>query len=700
MSKKFTLNSLGYSVELGKYAQQAAGAAWLQQGGTIVLATVVQSEAKDFPGFLPLTVDYREEFSAAGKIPGGYFKREGKWTDKEILTARLIDRAIRPLFPERYFNQVQIYILLLSYDGKHSPAPLASLATSIALSTSPVPFMGPIGTVEIARINGKFKVNPLHEERLQSDIKFLISGTKEGINMVEGAANQLSEKDLIEALFLGHEVIKEQVAWQEEIVKDLSVKKDAIELPFDWDAWQKRAADYLTEERVRSLCKKDKKERSEAMAALKEGFLQEYKAIIEEKEIPDNFIEYVLEQELKPKATDLIFADGKRIDGRSFTQVREISTSVGLLPDVHGSSLFQRGSTQALTSATLGSAQDEPRTELLIDEDSNKPFMLHYNFPPFSVGEVRPMRGPGRREVGHGNLAETALLPVLPDKNDFPYTIRILTDILSSDGSSSMATVCGSTMALMDAGVPISSMVSGVAMGLLMSSKGRFQVLTDLTGFEDAYGLMDFKVAGTKDGITAIQMDIKYRGGFPREVFEQALEQARQGRLHILDELQKVMKEPRPELSPLVPKIISIQINPDKIGAVIGGGGKVIKEIIDKTKTTIDIDESGRVNIFGGPEADIEKAINWVKVIAGQITAGEFFNGTVARIADFGIFVDLVPGQAGLLHISAIPKDKQRTIAKDYPIGSTLRVKVLDYDPETGRIRLGLADTEKKEHKK
>lgn len=696
MSKNFTLKTLGYSVELGKYAQQAAGSAWLQQGGTVVLATVVQAPAKDFPGFLPLTVDYREFFSAAGKIPGGYFKREGKWTDKEVLTARLIDRAIRPLFPAHYFNQVQVYASLLSYDGKHSPAPLASLATSIALSTSPIPFMGPIGTVEIVRINGKFKVNPLHEERLQSDIKILVSGTKDGINMVEGAANQLSEKDLVEALFLGHSVIQEQIEWQEGIVKELKVQKEDVASPLDWDAWQKRAADYLTEERVKTLCTSSKLERSTAMAALKEGFLAENKSIIEENTIPENFIEYVFEQELKPKVTDLIFSDGKRIDGRSFTEVRDISTMVGLLPYAHGSSLFQRGGTQALTSATLGSAQDEPRTETLIDEDSNKPFILHYNFPPFAVGEVRPMRGPGRREVGHGNLAATALMPVLPDKNDFPYTTRIVTDILSSDGSSSMATVCGSTMALMDAGVPVSAMVSGVAMGLLCSSKGKYQALTDITGFEDNFGLMDFKVAGTRDGITAIQMDIKHRGGLPREVFEQALTQAREGRFHILDAMQKVMKEPRAELSPLVPKIISIQINPDKIGAVIGGGGKIIKEIIEKTKTTIDIDESGRVNIFGGPEADIEKAINWVKVIAGQINVGEVVNGIVARIADFGIFVDLVPGQAGLLHVSAIPRDKQRTIVNDYPVGSTLRVRIMDYDPETGRIRLGLAEQEKK----
>jgi len=699
MSKKFSLESQGCTVEFGKYALQADGAAWLQQGGTVLLATVVQAKKEDFPGFLPLSVDYREQFSSVGKIPGGYFKREGKWTDKEVLTARLIDRAIRPLFPERFFDQVQVYITLLSYDQKHAPAPLASLAASLALSTSKIPFLGPIGTAEVMRVDGKFKVNPLLEDRLKSDIRLLVSGTKDGINMVEGAANQLSEKDLLDAFFIGHKAIEEQVAWQEKIMKDLNVQKEQSDLPLDWDAWQERADKYLTDERLQTLYYKTKPERVEKMRAIKEGFLTQYKDVIEETDISDRFVDYIFEQVLKPKVTDLIFAGNKRLDGRAFTQVRDISSEVGILPCTHGSSVFQRGGTQALTTITLGSAQDAPRTETLIEEGPAKPFFLHYNFPPFSVGEVRPMRGPSRRDVGHGNLAATALSPVLPEKDDFPYTIRTVTDILSSDGSSSMATVCGSTMALLDAGVQVSSMVSGVAMGLLRSSKGKYQAITDITGFEDAFGLMDFKIAGTKDGITAIQMDIKHKGGLPREVFEQALGQSRDGRLDILGSMQKVMSGPRSELSPLVPKIISFPIDPDKIGAVIGGGGKVIKEIIEKTGTTIDIDPEGKVNIFGGPDAEVEKAIHWVKVIAGQIKAGDTFNGTVARIADFGLFVDLVPGQAGLMHVSAIPREKQRSLDKSYPIGSTLPVRVLDYDPETGRIRLGLID-ETKENKK
>ncbi len=700
MSKtKFVFEKYGYSVDIGSFAQQADGAAWMQQGGTVVLSTVVQEATKEFPGFLPLTVDYREQFSAAGKIPGGYFKREGKWTDKEVLTARLIDRAIRPLFPEQFFNQLQIYNLLLSFDQKHTPTALAILATSIALCVSKIPFMEPIGGVELARIDGKWIANPILEERLKSDVRLTIAGTADGICMVEGVAHQLSESDLIDALFIAHGVIKEQVSWQREIMAAVGVVKDVCRLPFDWNLWMKRADEFLTLERVRSLCKASKSERSEAMQVLRDAFAEPYLEQFQKEPGLESFVEYIFDVALKPKITNIVFADGKRIDGRKFDEVRSVSTSVGLLPNTHGSSLFARGGTQALTTATLGSSQDEPRTETLVDEEPSKAFILHYNFPPFSVGEVRPMRGPSRRDVGHGNLAASALLAVLPDKGEFPYTIRIVTDILASDGSSSMATVCGSVMALMDAGIPIERMVSGVAMGLLQGADGKFQPLTDITGFEDNFGLMDFKVAGSELGITAIQMDIKYKGGLHRSVFERALEQARRGRLHILECMQKVMSEPRPQMSPLVPKVVVFNIDTDKIGAVIGGGGKVIREIIDKTKTTIDIEADGKVNIFGGPDTDIDKAVQWVKVIAGQIKPGDCFRGTVSRVAEFGVFVDLVPGQAGLIHVSAIARDHQRTMMRDFPVGMEIDVKVTDYDPSTGRIRLAI-DQPSTSHKK
>lgn len=694
-NKKFVLDKYGYSVEIGKFAPQADGAVWLQCGGTVVFSTVVQAPTKEFPGFLPLTVDYREQFSAAGRIPGGYFKREGKWTDKEILTARLIDRAIRPLFPERFFNQVQIYDLLLSYDQKTSPTPLAIMATSLALGISKIPFMEPIGGVELARVDGKWIVNPQQPERLKSDVRLIVAGTYDGICMVEGAAQQLSESEFVDALFMGHEAIKEQVAWQNDIIKAVGQTKEECVLQFEWDLWAKRAEEFLTHERVKTLCKPVKSERSQAMEKLREEFAVPYKEQFEQEAGLESFIEYIFDVVLKPKITEIVFAENKRIDGRNFDEVRSINSEVGLLPFAHGSSFFVRGGTQALTTATLGSSQDEPRTETLVDEELDKAFILHYNFPPFSVGEVRPMRGPGRREVGHGNLASSALYSILPEKEGFPYTIRIVTDILASDGSSSMATVCGSVLALMDAGIPISRMVSGVAMGLLKSESGKFQALTDITGFEDNFGLMDFKVAGSADGITAIQMDIKHKGGLKREVFERALEQARRGRFHILEQMQKTLRVSRPELSPLVPKFVTFNIDPSKVGAVIGSGGKVIREIIEKTKTTIDVD-NGKVVIFGHPDADVDKAVMWVKTIAGQLTVGDVFKGEVSRVAEFGVFVDLVPGQTGLVHVSAIPRDQQRDMMKNYPIGMSLTVKVTDYDPTTERIRLAIVPQDQK----
>lgn len=699
MSKEFTFAKYGYRVDIGSYAQQADGAAWLQKGGTVLLSTVVHKPSEEFPGFLPLTVDYREQFSAAGRIPGGYFKREGKWTDKEVLTARLIDRAIRPLFPDRFFNQVQMYTLLLSYDQEHLPTALAMLATSIALSVSSISFLGPVGAVEMVRIDGKWQIDPIQPERKHADAKLIVAGTAEGICMVEGSADNLREADLVEALFIGHEVIKEQVTWQKEIIASLKIQKEPYELSLDWDGWQKKVQEYLTPDRVKSLCKNDKIERAAAMSLIKDGFFDTYKAEIDAEEISETFVGYLFDRILQTKITALVFENGKRIDGRSFTQVRPIATRVGLLPFTHGSALFVRGGTQALSTVTLGSSQDEPRTEILIEDDREKSFILHYNFPPFAVGEVRPMRAPGRREIGHGNLAATALMPVLPEKSDFPYTIRVVTDILSSDGSSSMATVCSSTMALMDCGVPIANMVSGVAMGLLKSDSDKFQALTDISGFEDEFGLMDFKVAGTADGVTAIQMDIKYKQGLPRPVFDQALAQAHEGRLHILENMKKVLEKSRLELSPLVPKIISLSIDPDKIGAVIGTGGKVIREITMTTNTTIDVEADGKVNIFGGPEADLDKAVQWVKVVAGQIDIGAIFKGRVSRLADFGVFVELVPGEVGLMHISAIEKSKQRYLDKEFPIGSEILVKVIDYDRVNGRIRLvpQSAKTEKEE---
>lgn len=688
MAKKFILEKHGLEVELGKFAPQAAGAAWLRQGGTVVLATVCSAESKDFPGFLPLTVDYREQFSAAGKIPGGYLKREGKSTDREILVGRLVDRAIRPLFPTYYFDQVQVLTSVLSVDEKHSPARLSLLASSIALSISNVPFMGPVGIAEVARVDGQWVINPTHAQSQASDVALTVAGTAEGICMVEGCLNQLSEQEVLDIMFMAHDHLKEQVAWQDEIVAAMAPHKDPVKELINWNEWDAHCDNFLTEDKLRAMCIDDKVRRSEAFKKVREEFFAKMHAEIEATHVSTDILDYVFDGRVKYKLTDLFMAEGKRVDGRGFTQVRQISNEVALLPQTHGSALFQRGGTQALVTVTLGGGQDEQRVDDLLEENVGRRFMLHYNFPPFSVGEVKPMRGPGRREIGHGYLANSAIKPVLPAKDDFPYTIRVVSDILASDGSSSMATVCGSTMALMQTGVPVKGMVSGVAMGLLRSSQGKFQALTDINGFEDAFGLMDFKVAGTENGITAIQMDIKYKGGLPKEVFVQALAQANEGRLHILSEMRKVMSKPNEKLSDLVPQIISTKIPVEKIGAVIGSGGKIIKEIIEKTGTNIDIEDDGNVRILGGQNAKLDQALLWVNTLAGNITPGMQFTARIKRFAEFGIFAELVPGVDGLIHVSALPKDKQRTFSKDYAPDQEILVEVADYDKETGRIRL------------
>jgi polyribonucleotide nucleotidyltransferase len=688
MEKKYNLSEFGYEAVIGKFAGQADGAVWLRQGGTVVLAVVVSERSEEFPGFFPLTVDYREQLAAAGRIPGGYLKREGKPSDEEVLVGRLIDRAIRPLFPVNYFDKVQVSVTVYSVDKEHMPHPLALLATSMALTISPIPFMGPVGICDVARIGGELVFNPTYTQAHESDIELIVAGNAVGINMVEGSAKELLEKDFLDALFKAHEYVKRQVAWQEEIQRDYGAhaKSQVVEL-FDWNAWVERAQKVVTRERAGELFVADKVERAKKQKELQMLFQETYAADIEAAKIPLSFLDIVFEQVTKDVVTKLVFERNKRIDNRAFDQVRSISTEVGLLPCNHGSALFQRGRTQALVSVTLGGGQDQMRVEGLTGEQS-KTFMLHYNFPSFSVGEVRPSRGPGRREIGHGHLAAAAIERVLPSQENFPYTIRIVSDILECDGSSSMATVCGTTMALMNAGVSISKMVSGVAMGLLMADNGDFHVLTDINGIEDALGMMDFKVAGTEQGIVAIQMDIKYKSGLHRSIFERALEQARAGRLHILKEMQKVMSAPAEKLSPLVPQIVSFKIPRDKIGAVIGSGGKVIREIISETETSIDIEDDGLVKIFGQPGPLLERAVSLVKVLSGQLDIGARYAGKVKRLADFGLFVEIAPGQDGLVHISTVPRNQQDAFMKKYKEGEAVQVEVLDYDRTSGRICL------------
>lgn len=706
MSKIFKLDEFGYSVEIGKVACQADGTAWFRQGDTLLLATVVSNPSKEFPGFLPLTTDYREPFSAAGKIPGGYFKREGKSTDREILVSRLIDRAIRPLFPETYFHNLQILVTVYSIDKNHTPSKLALIASSIALTISKIPFLGPVGAVEVSKLNGQWIFDPTHEQTIGAEAKVVFAGTQEGICMVEGSMNQIQESEFVDIMFQAHERIKKQVEWQKSMQKELEATKDKAQgrcsngdsedaaEKIDWAAWRERIETFLTNERVDTMYSEDKIERKHSQAALKKEFNTVYAKEIEESETHDSVIEYILDMILKEKLTDRVIDKKVRVDGRSFDQVRKISNEVGILPTTHGSALFNRGRTQALVSVTLGGGQDEQMIESLLEDAKGSAFMLNYNFPPFSVGEARPLRGPGRREVGHGHLAASSFNYILPSKEEFPYTIRIVSDILESDGSSSMATTCGSTMALMDTGVPIKKMVGGVAMGLLRrSADGAWAVLTDISGFEDAFGLMDFKVTGTEDGVCAIQMDIKSKSGFPKEVFESALDQAKKGRLHIIGEMKKVLDKPKAELSTLVPKVVIVTVPSDKVGAIIGTGGKVIREIIEKTGTSIDIDgNDGKVRIYGGPDADIEKAIAWVKVLGGKIDAGTRYMGVVRRIAEFGLFVELVPGCDGLVHVSNIPREKQRTFASEYKVDQNVIVEVISYEAESGRIRLKLIE--------
>lgn len=691
MEKKYNLAEFGYTAIIGKFAGQAHGAVWLQQGGTVVLATVVTEAADEFPGFLPLTVDYREQFAAAGKIPGGYLKREGRATDQEVLNGRLIDRSIRPLFPEYFFDKVQLNATLYSFDRKHVPHTLAFLASSIALSIAPIPFMGPVGICEVARVDGAWIFNPLFEQTNNSDVRLIVAGTEEGINMVEGSANELSEKEFVDLLFQAHEYIKKQIAWQKEIQKSSEVPAPLFEDRFHFATWDAYAREFITDERIGHLFAADKLERAKKLTALTTEFHEIHATTIEELKVSKSLVDYIFDKVVKEAINENIFTRGQRIDLRDFETVRPVTTEVGLLPFNHGSALFNRGRTQALVSVTLGGGQDEMRVDGLTEEKS-KTFMLHYNFPSFSVGEIRPSRGPGRREIGHGYLAASAIERVLPSAETFPYTIRIVSDILECDGSSSMATICGSTMALMNAGVPIRKMVGGVAMGLLMNKSGQIRVLTDMSGIEDAFGFMDFKVAGTEDGIVAIQMDIKHKGGLSKSVFEQALAQALRGRLIILGEMKKVMSAPNEKLSELVPQIVSFKINKDKIGAVIGTGGKVIREIIEKTGTTIDIEDDGLVKIFGQPGPGLDQAISIVKLLGGLLDVGARYAGTVKRIVEFGIFVEVAPGQDGLVHISTVPRHLQAEFMKKYKEGDAVTVEVLDYDKVSGRIRLKIIE--------
>jgi len=696
MHKIFKLPELGLEVEIGKYARQADGAAWIKAGNNIVLSTAVASKtAREFLGFFPLTVEYRERTSAAGKFPGGYIKREGRLSDLEILTSRLIDRPIRPLFPSNFFNEVQVLSTVYSADGQFPTSILGILGASLALTISPIPFLEPVGAVQACKRDGKWVINSNHEDIAASDASVIIAGTKNGISMVEGHCNNVLEEDLIDLLFLAHEVIKKQIAWQESIQKELGITKLEIQEIIDWDDWKDRIRTFLPEDFSEALFAQNKIDRGEKMERLKSSVFTHFSDELKAGNITISLLNYLFDSLMKESVPDLIAKKKSRIDGRKLDQVRDIFIEVGNLPEVHGSALFQRGETQALASLTLGTGQDAQKMESLFGESSARTFMLHYNFPPFCTGEAKPMRGTSRREIGHGYLAETSFKNVIPSQEEFPYVIRSVSDVLESNGSSSMATVCGTTLALMDAGVPLKEMVSGIAMGLIRDTSGNFHVLTDILGIEDAYGLMDFKVTGTEKGIMAFQLDVKDPTGLTRELFVKALAQARDARLHILGKMKAILDMPRTNLHAAAPRVTSFKVDTDKIGGIIGPGGKIIREIIAQTSAQIDIEDDGTVKIYSNDAESAKIASDWVKTLAGEIKPGSTYNGTVKKVADFGLFVELVPGKEGLVHISTIDRSYQEKIYDYADVGTRLEVKVVAYDKETDRIRLVAPKLEK-----
>lgn len=690
MQKTFKLESMGLEVEIGKYAKQADGSVWIKSGNNVVLSTAVAAkEPRDFMGFFPLTVEYREKTAAAGKFPGGFIKREGRLSDHEVLICRLIDRPVRPLFPSSFFNEVQLMSTVYSYDGEFPTDIMALIGSSLALTLAPtIPFLGPIGAVQACKIDGEWKFNSSYKDLISSKSHIVIAGTKDGICMVEGYANNISEEDLSGLLFKAQDLISEQVEWQLKIKEELGIKDNKIESDIDWASWEKKSMDFFPKDFASALFVDSKKERDLAISKLKKDLLENFATDIKEEKISKSVLSYIFSNLLKKSLPDLIIDKGVRVDGRKFDEVREISTEVGNLPCTHGSCLFTRGQTQALASITLGTAQDSQKIEHLAGGQMEKKFMLHYNFPPFSVGEVRMIRGVGRREIGHGYLAEKSFSNVLPEIEKFPYTIRVISDVLESNGSSSMATVCATTMAMLDAGIPINDMVSGVAMGLIQDSSGKFQVVTDILGLEDALGLMDFKISGTDKGIMAIQMDIKAKSGLTKEILGKALSQAKEGRLHILGKMKELMTEPRKELSEYAPRVVSFKVPVDKIGGIIGPAGKIIKEIIKETGSQIDISDDGTVMIYSKDGESGSLAEKWIKIIAGDIEVGSVHNGIIRRYTDFGIFVELVPGKDGLLHISKIDRDMQRDVERTHPVGTKLKVKVLSFDPDSGRTAL------------
>jgi polyribonucleotide nucleotidyltransferase len=670
------------SLETGKMAKQADGSVLAQYGETVVLATAVSSESiRDGIDFFPLTIDYLEKTYAAGKIPGGFFKREGRPTEKEVLTSRLIDRPMRPLFPRGYNYDTQGIVNVLSYGDENIADILGIITISAAFEISDIPFEGPVGAVRIGRITGSFVINPDLRESEECDLDLVVAGTEDAVVMVEGSAQEMSEKDLLEAIDIAHEEIKKLCRAQKEL-KSLTGKEKRIVIPPVISETLRNTITDLALKKIKEAILIPDKQRRQAV--LDDGLNEIIEKLNTDENDISNEIASVFHDIEKELVRNMILNENIRADGRAPEQIREISSTVGILPRTHGSALFIRGETQCLAVVTLGTADDEQRIDSL-EGESSKTFMLHYNFPPFSVGEVKPLRSPGRREIGHGILAEKSLKSVMPLKTEFPYTVRIVSDILESNGSSSMATVCGGSLALMDAGVPTKSPVAGIAMGLIKEGE-RVVILTDILGLEDHLGDMDFKVTGTENGISAFQMDTKI-AGISRDVMERALEQARVGRLFILEEMKKTIEGPRKSLASHAPRIYALHIKQDKIRDVIGTGGKVIRGIIEQTGVKIDIDDSGLINIAASDGTAAEKAIEMIRNITAEPEVGKVYLGKVKKIMDFGAFVEIIPGTEGLLHISQLSDRRVAKVTDEVKEGEDVQVKVIEID-KMGRIRL------------
>jgi len=679
------------TIETGKLARQADGSVVLRMENTMILATVVSTQdAREGTDFLPLSVDYQEKFAATGKVPGGFMKRESKLSDYEVLICRLVDRAIRPLFPDDYHADTQIMLYLISGDEKALPDALAAFAASAALSVSDIPFQGPISEVRVARVDGAFVVNPTMEQKNRADIDLLVGASIENILMVEGEMKEVSEDDMLEALKVAHSAIKDQCQLQIDLAqavgktekrtynheeKDENLREELWKLMYD--------SAYNTARQLMA----NKKDRSEAFGKILDDYLA---SLPEDTTVNKDLAKRYYKEIQKKAARDLVLNENVRLDGRKTKEIRDIWSEVDYLPSPHGSALFTRGETQSLTTVTLGTKLDEQMIDGAMIEGYSK-FILHYNFPGFSTGEVKPNRGPGRREVGHGNLAHRALKQVLPPEEKNPYTIRIVSDILESNGSSSMATVCAGSLALMDAGVPVKAAVSGIAMGMISDSKtGKYAILSDILGDEDHLGDMDFKVTGTEAGITACQMDLKV-DGLTYEVLREALLQAKEGRLHILNEMKKTISVPRPDLKPQTPRAETVIIEKDMIGAIIGPGGKVVQDIQNTTGATVSIEEVGNkgiVKVFATSKDVMEAALSRIKGIVAIPEVGEVYDGKVKSIMPFGAFVEFMPGKDGLLHISEIKWERLENMEGVLEVGEEIKVKLIEVDKKTGKYRL------------